>query len=93
MKANETSTSDEIAALLADFAEKNDISVSLVKTIGGTDEYVESQKKHSTVAEWRIDLDRGFSLIVASDEFPDHLVGELIALADGLRNRLHEMGS
>ncbi|WP_041286499.1 hypothetical protein [Desulfomonile tiedjei] len=92
MMANEISTSRQIDGLLKEFGEKNKIPVRLVRLFGNNRKYVAGDKVGKELPTWRIELDGNFALFLESIEFPDHLVGDLITLADQIRNRLHEMG-
>jgi hypothetical protein len=91
MREHGISTSKRIEALLTDFGERNGIPVCLARGFGTPQEYVAGHMIHGGGVTWRIDLEKGFCLVLESREFPDHLVGELIKLADGLRDRLDEM--
>jgi hypothetical protein len=79
-------------ALLSEFGAKTDISASLVKSLGTSQEFVAGQRNRRNAPTWRIDLDNGFFLVLESHEFPNDLVSELMNLADCVRNGLNEMG-
>jgi hypothetical protein len=93
MKANEISTFSEAEGLLTDFRMKNDIPVWLVRSLGPTREYVARGLPPDGKPTWSITINDLFAIVLEVTEFPNHLVGELMDLASGLRNRLDEMGS
>lgn len=93
MREHEISISERIQGLLTDFGERTGIPVHVTRCLGTPEEYVAGHMIHGGGVTWRIDLEKGFCLVLESREFPDHLVGELIRLADGLRDRLDEMGN
>lgn len=77
MREHEISTSRTIEALLTDFGERNGIPVCLAKGLGAPLEYVVGHVIHGGRVTWRIDIDKGFCLVLESRELPDHLMGEL----------------
>lgn len=87
------SISNLVEGLLNAFGEKNNIPIWLARSFGPRWDYVAGSKARGEEPTWRISIDDRFCLVLECHEFPDHLVGELINLANGLRNRLHEMGS
>lgn len=92
MKAKEISSFDRIETLMLDFAINNNISAYLGRSSGQEWSFGPGCEPKSGKPKWIIFLDDQFSIFLESDEFPDHLVGELLDLADGVKNSLYEMG-
>jgi hypothetical protein len=91
MTANAISTSSKIDALLKEFGKKNEIPIRLIRRCGTTNECVAGDKTRNELPTWPIELDESFLLLLECKEFPDHLIDDLITLADHLRNKLNEM--
>ncbi|MFH0960570.1 MAG: hypothetical protein V1897_17925 [Pseudomonadota bacterium] len=92
MKAKEIYTFKRIETLMLHFAVNNNIPTYLARSSGQEWEFGPGYKPKDGAPKWIIVLDDQFSIFLESDEFPDHLVGELLDLADGVRNSLYAMG-
>jgi hypothetical protein len=89
--ANEISTSRQIQEALKEFGDKDKIPVRLARHFQTNHEHVAGNMPQNELPKWLIQIDGNFSLVLQSNKFPDHLVGDLITLAGLLRNKLNEM--
>lgn len=93
MKASAISTFSWADDLLTEFYRKHDIRVRLTRCSGKLVEHLAGGRPRAGDFTWRIAIDKRHSLAVVSQEFPDHLLGELVDLAYHMRRRLHAVGN
>lgn len=92
MKGNETYISNGNQALLSQFSRKNNVAVWMSRNSEPISSPLDAHEHPAKESAWRITIDTSHSLVVQSEQFPDHLVGELVDLAEGLKRGLYAMG-